>query len=486
MILLSLVATAVVFSLLFIIYKQRKDLTYLNQLFINKEVAFNQAQKSEVNLKQELTSMESRLHHAIEDPLTKLLGWTLFEDRVRQSIHESSRYQFTMAILYVDINDFRMINEALGFAMGDAVLNEVSRRLQTCIRQVDSVSRLSKDIFAVVLTQLAKPETAAVVSQRILESLMQPITINEQKLYVTASIGISIYPTDGTDAALLFRNAEEALLMAKGKGTQNYQFYQEKNYANSLRELKLSTGLKRDSFLTECEIYYQPIVHAQDKSIFCMEAMLYWRHPELGLIHSGELSQYIEKHDKSNLALEWMIKKSCHQFLQWKKIGFNPVLLGISLGIRQLANVQFIYRISQILQECEFKPEWLLLEIEETLSQISFDTVEKSFNMLKYQQIKLAINHFGAGFFSIQDLKKFTVNYLKLDPALINDLEENKQSRELIHSIGMLAKSLDMQLIIQGVNSERQIKILTDLGCDLIQGQFIGEPRSENEITSAH
>ena len=278
---------------------------------------------------------------------------------------------------------------------------------------------------------------------------------------------------------MLFRHADEALMLVKEKGTQNYQFYQEKNYENSLRELKLSTGLKRDSFPDECEIYYQPIIHAHDKSIFCMEALLYWRHPELGLIQPEELFHYIEKHNKSNLVSEWLIKMACQQFIKWHDLGFNPECLGISLSIRQLKNIQFIYRIAQILQECNFKPECLLIEIEENLSQTSFEMLEKSFNMLKYQQIKLAVNHFGSGLFSIQDLKKLTVNYLKLDPSIMNDVVENPQTVELIRSINLMAKSLSMQLIIQGLDSEQQMKVLAGLGCDLMQGCFVGEPVRE-------
>jgi len=467
---------------LFAIYKNIHDRSRWQHMLETRESELNELQRSEEDLRQELNVMEARLHHAIEDPLTRLLGWTLFEDRVHQGINESARYQFAMAILYVDLNDFKMINEALGYETGDAVLHEVSVRLQSCIRQVDSLSRLSKDVFVVLLTQLGKPETAAVVAQRILESLLQPVVIKDQKLYLTASIGISIYPTDGTDSVTLFRNADEALLLAKDKGTQNYQFYQEKNYANSLRELKLSTGLKRDTFLSECEIYYRPIMNTRDKTIFCMEALLYWRHPELGLIECDELFHHMEKHDKCNTATEWMLRKACQQFLYWRTLGFQPRFLGLTLSMRQLKNIQFVYHISQTLQECDFKPEWLLLEIEENVSQASFESVEKGFNMLKYQNIKLAVNHFGSSLFSIEDLKKFTVNYLKLDASIISDIEENQQSRDLIRSINLLAKSLSMQLILQGVNTEKQKAILTSLECYLIQGTLVGEPGSEPEI----
>ena len=216
--------------------------------------------------------------------------------------------------------------------------------------------------------------------------------------------------------------------------------------------------MKQDSFLNQCEIYYQPIIHALDKSIFCMQALLCWRHPALGLIHSDELSNYMEKHNKSNAVFDWLIKNACQQFMSFRSVGFNPEFLGISLSVRQLRNSQFIYSLSQILQECEFKPEWLLLEIEGNLTHTSFESVEKSFNMLKYLNIKLAINHFGTSLFSIQDLKEFTVDYLMLDQAMISDLH-NEKTIELIHAINVLAESLSTQLIIQqGVDTEDQMR----------------------------
>jgi len=226
-------------------------------------------------------------------------------------------------------------------------------------------------------------------------------------------------------------------------------------------------------------------MHAKDKTIFCMEALLYWRHPELGLIHSDELFNYIEKHDKTNLAAEWLIKNACQQFMRWQSVGFSPAMLGLSLSIRQLKNTQFVYRISQILQGCDFKPECLLLSMEEKFSETEFAEVEKGFNILKYLHVKLAVNHFGSGLFSIQDLKQYAVNYLRLDAAIICDLEQNEKTIELIRSIHLLAQSLSMQLIIQGVDTEKQMEMLSALGCDLVQGYFVGMPLPEKEVVTS-
>lgn len=483
MILFSVILVGALLAAVF--FKSHRQTKQLQSIIASKNAELYQLRKTDEKLQLEFNTLQTSLQHAITDPVTHLQGSGLFEDRVNHSIHESARYQFTMAVLYIDINDFKVINEALGYATGDAVLNVVAQRLQACIRKVDNMSRFSKDLFVILLTQLGKPETAAVIAQRILESLTQPVQVKEHKLYITASIGISIYPSDGLDAAALFRNADLALLLAKEKGCQNYQFYQEKIHANSLRELALATGLKRDSLMSEFEIYYQPIMNTQTKSIFCMEVLLYWHHPELGLINPEELYTYSEKHGKSNIIFEWLLKQASQRFVQWRTVGFQPELLGISLSIRQLNNSQFIYRISQILQECDFKPEWLLIEIKGNLSQTSFDIVEKSFNMLSYLNIKLAIDHFGSGLFSIQDLKKFAVNYLKLDQSLISDVQQNEQTKELVKAMLVLAKSLSMRLIVQGVDSEQQMMTLRELGCDFIQGEFAGAAVPEKEVVTS-
>lgn len=462
--------------------KFRKQARKFKMLAVANETELLKLRDTEQTLRYELSTLKNKLRHAIEDPVTNLPGWQLFEDRVNQHIVESARYQLTMGILYVDIDDFKVINDALGYEVGNVLLRELSVRLQSCIRQVDSISRFAKDTFVVLLTQLNKPEMAAIVAQRMLQSLAQPIQVNEHTLYVTACIGISIYPSDGQDAAALFRSADYALHLAKEKGNQLYQFYQEKIFINSQRELALSSGLKRDSISKEFVIFYQPIKNMQSKTVFCMEALLHWQHPEIGLISPDELFVNAEKQGKLNMVSEWLLKNACRQFISWRTLGFHSDLLGISMSIRQLENSHFVYRISQILQEMDFKPEWLLLEIKENQSQISFDVLEKAFNMIKYLNIKIAIDDFGSGQFSLRDLKKYPINYLKLDKMLIDDIEHDEHTVELAKSVIALSKSLNAQLIIKGVDSEHEVSIWEGLGCDLMQGELIGSAISEKEV----
>jgi diguanylate cyclase (GGDEF)-like protein len=478
---LAVISIGLIFSV-FALLQCRHQAKKLKSAATANESELLKLRNSEQTLRYELSTLKTKLRHAIEDPVTGLPGWQLFEDRVNQSIVEGARYQLTMGILYIDIDDFKVINDALGNDVGNAVLRELSVRLKSCIRQVDSISRFAKDTFAVLLTQLGKPETAAIVAQRMLQALAQPVQVNEHHLYLTACIGISIYPSDGQDAATLFRSADHALRMAKEKGNQIYQFFQEKIFINSQRELALSTGIKRDSLPSEFLIFYQPIKNMLNEKIFCMEALLHWQHPELGLIAPAELVAYAEKQGKLNVISEWLLKNACRQFTYWRTLNFYPDFLGISMSIRQLENSHFVYRISQVLQELDFNPEWLLLEIRENISQISFDVLEKAFNMIKYLNIKIAIDDFGAGPFSLRDIKHSHVNYLKLDQNLLDDIEQNEQSVDLAKSLIQLSKSLHAELVIKGIDSDHQALIWKGLGCNLMQGRLIGTQISEKEV----
>jgi diguanylate cyclase (GGDEF)-like protein len=431
-------------------------------------------------LREENTLLQNKLRHSFEDTVTKLLGWQLFEDRLNQNLKESERYQLTMGVLFIDIDDFRMVNDGLNYETGDALLQQVGERLQSCIRQVDSVSRFSKDTFVILITQLAKPETAAIVAQRVLRALQEPFTVSGRELCITAGIGIAVYPNDGQDASTLLRNADHALHLAKAKGKQVYQFFQEKMHDKSQRELSLASSLNRENVFDEFALYFQPIMNVNTKAIMGMDAMLYWQHPELGLVAPTELSSYAEKQHKSNVVSEWLLRHACQQFMQWRTRGFLPEMLGITLSLKQLDNSHFIYRISQVLQELSFKPEWLVLEIYENAPLVPA-TLEKAFNMLRYMGVKIAIDNFGSGTFSLCHLKDYPVDYIKLDKLFVENLT-HARTIALIESIVELAKHLSMQVLVHGVDTQEQADQLQKLGCVLMQGKLYGEPLPEAEV----
>jgi len=433
-------------------------------------------------LRDENNDLKNKLQLTFEDAVTNLLGWQLFEDRIIQNVKESERYHLTMGVVYVDIDDFKVINDALSYEVGDELLREVATRLQECIRQVDSISRFAQDTFVILLAHLNKPETAAIVTQRILQSLSLPFQIGEHEVYLTACIGVSLYPGDGQDAQSLLRNAHQALYLAKEQGKHVCRFYEEKMHVQSQREMEIYNSLSRESVFQELLVNYQPIVDVSNRSIFCMNALLLWQQPELGLIDSRELFEYAEKQRKLNAISIWLLKNACKQFQAWHVEGVKAKLLSVSLSVKQLENSNFIYQLSHILQESNFNPEWLLIEIKDSFLEESFDVLEKAFNMLNYLGIKLAIDNFGSDFFALRYLKNITVHYLKLDKSFIDDIVENEQTQALVRSILSFAQSLSMQVIVQGIENEQQMNVCKELGITLMQGSLLGEPQPGNII----
>lgn len=441
-------------------------------------------QQNEQLLREEVQLLQGKLRQAFEDPVTNLSGWQLFEDRLNRSIRESERFQLPLAILFVDIDDFKVINDALSYEVGDALLREVATRLQACIRQVDSVCRFTKDTYVVLLTQLVKPETAAVVAQRIMQSLMDPFTIKGNELSITVCIGIAIYPNDGKDAAALLRSADHALHLAKEKGHHIYQFYQERLHAQSQRDLILYNSLSRDSIFNEFELYFSPIVDVENNNIICMEVLLHWHHPDLGLIQPNELFLYAAKQRKLNLISEWLLRNACKQFLRWQSLGFKPEYISLPISIRQFEHSHFIYRLSQILQEMHFQPQSLIIQIKEKPTDIPFETLEKAFNMLKYLGVKVMVDNFGEGLFPVCHLKDFPINFLKLSDMVTGDYERNPNTIKLLKALVQFTQSMSMEIIIQGIINEKQKEFFSSLGCKLMQGPYLTQPLTEKEIES--
>lgn len=466
----------------YFILRNRSQIKKLKQHLLAETEELKKSRDKETQLHQELSSVQDKLQMATEDTITNLLVWPLFEDRFNHAIKESTRYQFTLGLLFIDIDDFKMINNALSPEMGNVFLRETAKRLQSCIRQVDSITRYGKDTFVVLLAQLGKPETAAIVAQRMLQTLAQPIQIKDQEFFITAAIGIAIFPTDGQDSASLFKNADDALHVAKQKGKHLYQFYQEKININSQRELIMATSLRKETLYQEFSIHYQPVMNKKNNTILSMDTVLHWQHPELGLINTRDLFANAEKQHKLNNISEWLIKKSCQHFKKWRESGVTAQFLGVPLFCKQLENSQFVYRFSQILQEEKFNPEWLLVEIKNHDADVDFAELEKSINMLKYQKINLLLDDIGVNAIHLQQIKYFSPNYLRLHYSLLEDADGDNQAIAILKSMLQLAGNLGLSLIAQGVETPQQMMLLQTLGYELMQGDAVAATLAGNEV----
>lgn len=454
----------------------------LKQELDAKQAAIIASQTQVKQDQEEIKKLKTTLQPALVDSVTHLPGWLLFEDRVSQSIKSNQRYHVGFGLLCIDIDDFKLINDVFGQEDSNGLLVEVGRRIQASIRTNDSVSRLIKDQFGALLLQISRPETVAIVAQRILQEIAKPFVLREQEVYITVSIGIAICPLDGEDRVLLWQCADQAMREAKKQGKNRFQFYSATTHERSQRELALKNSLKQETLFQELIIYYEPIMDIQKERVSFMEVSVYWQHPQLGLIDSLELADLAAKEQKMSAITLWILDNACKKLLHWHSLGFFPEGIAVPVNLTELSDTHFIYEISVILQKHQFKPEWLLLIINETKTAALYHSLEKTFNMLKYLKIGLAADNFASNLLTLYYFKQISFQYLKLDKIFIADLS-NKKSMAIMKAMLTLAESLSAKIIVQGVESENQKAILYDLGCYLMQGKLLGMPLKENEVT---
>ncbi|MHB1947588.1 MAG: putative bifunctional diguanylate cyclase/phosphodiesterase [Gammaproteobacteria bacterium] len=478
------ISAACILGLVIILFYSYRELRKLKI-----QIALSQVQLlKEINLQQELAKELTQLkekfaHDVLYDSLTGLAGRQVFEDRLVQTLNQSKRYQLIFGVLFLDLDGFKVINEALGHDVGDELLKEVAERLKNTIRQVDSLCRFGGDQFVLILSQLSKPESAAYVAQRILDAITQPFKVRNHELFITASIGIATYPTDGDEAKILLKNADNALHQAKSRGRNTYQFYREEMHILSQRELTLSSSLQHAEVYREFSIFYQPQINLENKKIASMQALLHWEHPDFGLIALPEFLRLAENNGKIIAIGEWLLRNAFQQFQQWKKLEFCPNSIAINVSLRQVENPHFTYKLSQILQEMNIDPACLVVEVSETLLAGNVELLEKSFHMLKHLGVQTAIKDFGAGHLSLQFLKRFPIDYLKIADTLIQDISVNKESESIVKMIIALAKSLQINVIAEGVESRKQKQVLVELGCNNMQGHLFSAPFRAEEFT---
>lgn len=420
----------------------------------------------------------------LQDNLTGLSSKLVLEDRMVQAVNQSKRYQLTLGVICLDIDEFNIINSALGYDVGDDLLKEIASRLQGSVRQVDTVCRFSGDEFVLLLPQIAKAETCVYIAQRLLDTISQPFHIQDQDLFITASIGISVYPADGLDGKTLLKNANNALNQAKTRGCNIYQFYRKEMHELSQRELVLNAALRDGSIYREFTLFYQPLVNTSTKEVICMEALLRWEHPEFGLITPHDFLRLAENSGKIIEIGEWVLRTVCQQFQAWKKLNFNLTKVAVNISLRQLENPHFIFKLTQILQEMQISPDTLILEISEGAFH-KIELLEKCLTLLKNIGVKIAIDDFGTGNLSLQQLKRLSIDYLKIDRSFVQELTENKESETIIKMMIALAKGLGQDIIAEGVETREQKQQLEQWGCHVMQGHLFSIPRKAEEFTSS-
>ncbi len=435
----------------------------------------------EAKLKRQTELLNFQAYH---DALTGLPNRTLFEDRLQQSISRAKSRQEKLALLFIDLDNFKQINDTLGHDFGDAVLQIVAKRFLRCLRSEDTLARLGGDEFTVLIQNLERASATAVIAQKLNESLKAPITINEHELHLSASIGISIYPKDATEKQDLLKYADTAMYKAKEMGRDNYQFYSEEMTRFALQKAMMEKELRKAIKNRDFSVYYQPQIDATSGKIVGMEALVRWAHPTFGMLTPDS---FILIAEESHLIVEVdriVMEQSMRDIKMWYDQGYNPGILSLNLSIKQLMNRDFINQLLDTAKGIGFDIKKLKFEITE--SQMMHDP-EKSIEvleMLRDLKIKVAIDDFGTGYSSLAHIKRLPVKTLKIDRSFIQDLPFDEEDRAISKAIIVLAQSLNLDIVAEGVETKAQLEYLMENGCHLIQGYYFSEPLPKETMTT--
>jgi diguanylate cyclase (GGDEF)-like protein/PAS domain S-box-containing protein len=418
---------------------------------------------------------EGRARHlADHDALTGLPNRRILEDRLTQALALSYRNRKQTAAMFIDLDRFKTINDSLGHAVGDQLLKAVAERLVKQLRVGDTVCRIGGDEFVVVLPEIVRGADAAQVAQKIIETLSDPIGLEERDITVTPSIGISVFPEDGSDAETLIRNADAAMYHAKEMGRSNYQFFTDQMNLAASRRLTLENDLRRAVQKNELVVYYQPISELKTGCAVMHEALLRWKHPSRGLVSPADFIQLAED---TGLILK-IGEQALHDACAWAhKIGVDKRMpVAVNISARQFNDPKLVEMVARTLEETGLPAEMLELEITESTVMRQTDATLAMLKKLKELGVSLAIDDFGTGYSSLAYLKRFPVDKLKIDKSFITDVPKSRDHNAIVTAIIGLAHALSLRVVAEGVETEAQLEFLQGAGCDLIQGYLAGKP----------
>ena len=430
-----------------------------------------------------LLEEKEKLHLlAHSDALTRLPNRLFFIERLKQVTSMAKRHKRELAILFMDLDRFKEINDSLGHATGDKVLCEITTRLREVIRKEDILARLGGDEFVILMENLFDKTDAAILAKKILDVLNEPIYIEGHIVYVSGSIGISLYPENNGSIDNLINCADTAMYKAKAKGRNNFQFH-----SNDLTEIanervgleeKLRQSLNNDEFL----VYYQPQINSENGELTGMEAFVRWNHKNIKIIPPSKFIAFAEETGFIVPLDQWVMKKAFTQIVHWYKMGYDPGILALNLSMKQLQREDFISRLKTILKETGCKPEWVSLEVTENQIMPNLEKVLDTLTQIREMGIKIAIDDFGIGCSTLSRLKYVPIDKLKIDQTFIKNLPHNKDDTSIVKAAVLLSKNLNIDIIAKGVETEAQKKFLIETGCTHMQGYIYAKPMMASKM----
>ncbi len=431
------------------------------------------------------------------DTLTGLPNRALLQEHLGYVLQQAKRYNRLVAVLSVDLDLFKRINNTLGYRAGDALLQETSRRLMHCLRgdrvlgqtpgaelqmpngmalSPNQVVRLGSDEFMVLLSEIRQPEDAAIVAERIMNALRVPYVLDGQEVVVTASIGIIIYPIDGEDVETLLMNADAALHHAKDAGRGIYQFYTQSMNARAIERLSLEGALRGAIERQELRLHYQPKIDLRTGLVSGMEALLRWEHPDLGMISPDRFIPVAEDTGQIVALGEWALREACTQNKRWQEAGLPAMRVAVNLSGRQFKEDDLLPMIWKTLEQTQLDPQYLEFEITERLLMEDTDRTCAFLHALRASGVHISIDDFGTGYSSLSYLNSFPIDALKIDQSFVTDVTSDAGSAAIVSAIIALSQKLSLEVVAEGVETEAQLDYLKNLDCDIIQGYFLSRP----------
>lgn len=421
---------------------------------------------------------------AYHDPLTGLPNRTLFIDRLNVELLNADNHPKTLAVLFLDLDRFKIINDSLGHSVGDWLLKVVSKRLNTFNRDDCIVARMGGDEFIILLTDISHPDEVKTLAQNILDVFQVPFTYDDLELHVTVSIGVSIYPKDGLDVITLMKHADIAMYKSKDKGGNSCQFYDPSMNAQAHEQLILENSLRRALEREEFVVHYQPQVNINTGQIVGVEALVRWQHPDLGLLYPDKFISLAEKTGLIVPIGEWVMRTACRKNKEWQDKGYPAVRVAVNLSTHQFLQMNLVKTVSDILEETGLDPQWLEMEITESIAMYNEDFIINMLDQLRKLGVCISLDDFGSGYSSLSYLRRFPINRIKIDKSFIFDLSNNADDRAIVLAAIAMAKNLRLKVIAEGVETNEQLNFLKEKFCDEAQGFLFSKAVTAEEVES--
>jgi diguanylate cyclase (GGDEF)-like protein/PAS domain S-box-containing protein len=414
-------------------------------------------------------------YQAYHDALTGLANRRLFQEHLTLALALAQRHDRLVAVLFLDLDHFKLINDSLGHSVGDALLREIAQRLKSILRDGDTVARVGGDEFTIVLQELAARSEAVILAQKVLRVIAEPVEIGGHRLYVTTSIGITIFPDDGDDSETLLRNADTAMYRAKAEGRNRHESSTEELSRSSGERMEIENGLHRAIERGEFELYYQPQIDLRTGAMAGMEALLRWHHPERGLLLPSSFISIAEQGEMIVTIGNWVLREACRHAVTVHARGLAVFRVAVNLSARQFRDPALVSKVRSALREAGLDPRWLELEITESVAMENLEQTLATLTELRALGVTIAIDDFGTGHSSLSYLKLFPIDTLKIDRSFVDDLP-NAEDAAIVASIIQLAEGLSLRVVAEGVETAEQADFLRGRNCGEVQGFHFGYP----------